>query len=91
MNDPVWLIKQDSATVADRVQLLADLLVAQVVEHLPTEQMRPQVLKSIAPQRRELPCEDSAAGPGGTPALDIGRKLVVLRDSRCIRAPASIA
>lgn len=37
MNDPFWLVKQDSATVADREQLLADLLVAQVVEHLPTE------------------------------------------------------
>lgn len=31
MNDPFWLVKQDSATVADREQLLADLLVAQVV------------------------------------------------------------
>ena len=74
------MVKQDSATVADWEQVLADLLVAQVVEHLPTEPDDASGFEECSSTAPEFPCKDSAAGPDGTPALDTG-KVDALRGS----------
>lgn len=74
------MVKQDSATVADWEQVLADLLVAQVVEHLPTEPDGASGFEECSSTAPGFPCKDSAVGPDGTPALDTG-KVDALRGS----------